>query len=210
MSEEALREFGLKSELFADLYALKQHLHESNLEPKTYYLEGVEGGFVRPSFYLKFVSYRTVPYNQYMSILEQNVQVQFFTEDYFDAIYTSEALMNLLAPPSDLILPKYDFTTSPPTKLSVTGRDSAGNEVGPIAMGIRIDRTTVNSTPFQEEDETWNVPVSFTMRSPLISSMKNTPLRHIKVNRIGPPPEYSTQVGKIGTVAKLNIERTDS
>src|SRR5687767_6115797 len=135
MSEEALRHYGEKDELIADLYAIKQFLLESDLEPKVYYLERVEGGFVRPSFLIQVLNFKNIPKNQYMSWVEADIQIQFFSDDMFEAQYVASRLMQMLAPVSDVLLPHYDFTVEPPQPVSITGIGPDGTSE-PAELGL--------------------------------------------------------------------------
>ena len=72
MSLEALIEYGAKDDAWADLYAIYNYLFETGVEHElsalpTWYFERVEGGFIRPSFYLKYVTLTPVPHSSYMT-----------------------------------------------------------------------------------------------------------------------------------------------
>lgn len=161
----------MSSLLLGDLYSLKEFIYESRIGAPRFYLKLEEGSFERPSFFIKLVDTTLVPrIKEYRSISSQ-VMVQYFTEDFYDAQVVNTQLQMLLsgAPVhNDVVLPRYDFTTSPPTKCTVSGWDVDRTYRGDGFMGARIDPTTINSGGVQQEDNrAWNVPVTFTMHSPM-------------------------------------------
>lgn len=174
-TEAEFRAAAAKSDLVANLYSLKQHLFESGIDDKVFYLGREEGSFTRPSFFLRINSMPVDPYNGYMSWQVLQVQVQYFSEDMLDAHAVGDQVQRILAPRPDLILPRYDFTQDPPRKIPVSEQ-----------MGCRVDPTTVSSDPFQEPEGGWNVPITFTMRAPILSPTINNPLTHVYEQIVGP------------------------
>lgn len=176
-TEKDLREQAKYSQLLGDLYSLKQYLFESPLPIKVFYLQRVEGSFARPSFLIKFVVMPSEPYNSYMTIRNESMLVQFFTEDMLEAYAIADQVTQLLRPNGrDLILPRYDFSQDPPVKIPLSER-----------MGIRVDPTTITAEPFEEADGSWNVPITFTMRSDILHLHEGTPLENVILERLGPP-----------------------
>lgn len=178
MSDDLLRDAGAESEELADLYAVKQFLFYSGIGPQTYFLETVEGAFVRPSFMIKIVNMDLTPYNSYMDIMVYQMMIQFFTADYFEALTVAGQLVNLLANRKGVIIPKWNFALDPPEPWSVNGRSDDG-EVVPMKMGIRVPPQDVLAAPFQEGDDSWNVPVTFTARSYRVSTPETTVIERI-------------------------------
>lgn len=189
MSDDLLRDLGRTSEELADLYAVKQYLYKSGIGPQTYYLERVEGAFIRPSFFIKIVNMNLQPYNGYMNIMVYQMMIQFFTNDYFEAMVTAGQLSNLLGDKRGVIIPKYDFSTDPPEEISVNGINSDGEQVR-SKMGIRIPPQDVLAAPFQEDDDSWNVPVTFTARSYRTQEETGTLLENVILSNpdLVPPP----------------------
>jgi len=69
---------------------------------------------------------------------------------------------------NDVVLPRYDFSTNPPTQQTVSGWDRDESFVGGGVMGARIDPNTINNGGIlQEDNREWNVPITFTMYSPM-------------------------------------------
>lgn len=215
MSEQELRRLGAKSELMSDLYALKQMLFESEIEPKKYYLERIEGAFERPSFLIKIVSWNVIPRNDRFNRLREEVLIQYFSEDYFDAKDVAMQVVDLITRNhlgvKDVLLPRYDFTKEPPEKISISGLDTDGNPTPHYAMGARINPESISVNPFQEEDERWNVPITFTIDSPVVPSRPGFPDID-KVTQQIVPPGYKVEdfILEAGVSSKINIEEVDS
>ena len=208
-----LTHLGKHSLVVEDLYSLKQLLFESDIEPKTYYLERVEGQFERPSFLIKIVNFANVPYNDYMSWIDEDVLIQYMASSMLDAQATSARVMNLLTRTGvgvkDVILPRYDFSTEPPTKIPVSYRDISGNIAFPSNMGTRIDPTSVRCVVAQEPDERWSSAITFTMRSPSIPCRDPGPvIRHMEITRIGAclPVEFPETGIDLTTDVSTDIE----
>lgn len=191
MGLTALQEYGKRDDAWADLYAIYDFLFESGIENElavapTYYFHRVEQGFTRPSFMVKYVSLRPIPYNHYMQWYEGAVQLSFFSEDVFDATLMLHKIQRLIAPVHDVILPKYDWTQETPVKLPVNGVSPDG-EVGEHTMGARILPETVNGTTLQEPDERWQTIVNFTIKSPRIEPENPILLEHVIPEYVGKP-----------------------
>lgn len=157
--------------VLGDLYALQQFIYESGIGEPRFYLKLEEGSFQRPSFFLKLVETSIEPrVKEFRGIMSQ-VMVQYFTEDFYDAQVVATQLQMLLsgAPVhNDVVLPRYDFTTNPPTKCTTSGWDADRTYVGEGVMGARIDPTTITNGGVQQEDNrAWNVPITFSMYSPM-------------------------------------------
>lgn len=213
MSEEKLRQYGGQSELMSDLYALKQFFYESEINPKIYYLERIEGAFQRPSFLIKIVSFNVIPKNDYFSILREDVLINYYAEDYFDAQDTSMQVLNLLTRKyngtKDVILPRYDFTKEPPEKYSVTGINSDGSPTYSSYMGCRIDPGSLSVSPFQEPDEKWTVAITFTMDSPRIPVRVEPDVIKKVSGEVHPPRFYPSDfILESGISSTISIEDT--
>lgn len=154
-----------------DLYALQQHLYENRVGSDRFYFKLEEGSFQRPCFFLKIVDSSLAPYHRSYRRVVSQVMVQYLTEDYYDAQEVNNELQMILSGGphfADLVLPRYDFTTSPPTKHTVSGWDGENTYVGNPVMGSRIDPASVSSGGLmQEENRAWVVPVTFNMTSPM-------------------------------------------
>jgi|SRR5688572_3789160 len=214
MSEEKLRLLGGKSEVMSDLYALKQMLFESEIMPKKYYLERIEGAFERPSFLIKIVGWNVIPRNDAYSKLREEVMIQYFSEDYFDAKNVSMQVVDLLTRNhlgmKDCILPRYDFSKEPPEKISVTGLDADGNATPNYAMGARIDPSSISVNPFQEEDERWTIPITFTMDTPVIPVRPGHPtIENIEHTISAPTYRVEDFILEAGVSSKIDIEEVE-
>jgi len=163
----------INSVVLGDLYSLQQHLYESRVGSDRFYFKLEEGSFQRPCFFIKVIDSALAPYHRSFRQVESQVMVQYLSEDYYDAqVVANDLQMILSGGPyyGDLVLPRYDFSTQPPTKRTVTGWDGENTYVGNAVMGARIDPATVNSGGvMQEDNRAWNVPITFTMRSPMPS-----------------------------------------
>lgn len=198
-TDEEFRQAALQSPLIGDLYSLKQHLFESDIPIKVFYLEREEGSFTRPAFFLRITSMPIDPYNGYMSWQVEQVQVQFFSETILEAHSIANQVMQILAPRPDLILPKYDFTQNPPKKIPINNR-----------MGIRVDPTTVTADPFQEPTGWWNVPITFTMRAPILSPNLINPLEHVYEKLVWSPPYEPPVVTITALATNFDMQITSS
>jgi hypothetical protein len=199
MSNDALIEFGKRDDAWADQYSMFRFMFESGIEDELeklpiYYYEPVEQAFQRPSFYIKYVNLRPIPVNHYMTWYEGAVQIQFFSEDMFEANLMKSKLLELFAPVRDVILPKYDYTVDPPEKISVTGLtpDGEGTEA---RMGTRIMPDTVTGRAFRESDERWQTVIGFTMRSPRLTPRDCNILRSVTRQPFGELPARVLEAG---------------
>lgn len=169
--------------VLGDLYALQQLIFESGIGFGRFYFKLEEGSFQRPSYYIKIISSTlNSQIKSYRQITSQ-IMVQYFTEDFYEAQTVANDLQVLLSggPYSvDVLLPRYDFSTLPPTKLSINGYDSdrmvatnyeyyeGGGSSPAGVMGARIDPTTIsNGGVIQEANRGFNVPITFSMLSPV-------------------------------------------
>ena len=161
----------MSSLVLGDLYSLKEFLYESGIGTPRFYLKLEEGSFARPSFFIKLVESNVTPRVKEFRSITSQVMVQYFTEDYYDAqVVATQLQMALSGAPvhNDVVLPRYDFTTNPPTKCEVSGWDVDRTYVGGGVMGARIDPTTINNGGvIQEDNRAWNVPITFSMHSPM-------------------------------------------
>jgi len=157
--------------VLGDLYSLQQFIYASKIGSDRTYLKLEEGSFQRPAFYIKLVETNMVPRVKEFRGITSQVMVQYFTEDFYDAQVVATQLQMLLsgAPVyNDVVLPRYDFTTNPPTEYTTSGWDLDGAYVGNGVMGARIDPTTINNGGvIQEDNRAWNVPITFSMYSPM-------------------------------------------
>jgi len=161
----------INSVVLGDLFALQQHIYENRIGSDRFYFKLEEGSFQRPAFFIKVVDSALAPYHRSYRRVVSQVMVQYLTDDYYDAqVVANDLQMLLTGGPlyGDLVLPRYDFTTSPPTKHTVSGWDGENTYVGNSVMGARIDPITVSSGGvMQEENRAWNVPITFSMASPM-------------------------------------------
>lgn len=159
------------SAVLGDLYSLQQFIYESTIGAPRFYFKLEEGSFQRPCFYIKLIETNLNPRVKEFRGITSQVMVQYFTEDFYDAHIVATKLQMLLsgAPVhNDVILPRYDFSTSPPTRKTVTGWDIDNTFVGNARMGARIDPTSINNGGIiQEDNRAWNVPITFSMYSPM-------------------------------------------
>lgn len=211
MSLDALIEFGAKDETWHDMYSLFRFMFESELnsittDPPFYYFERVEAGFQRPSFLIKTVTGRPIPYNYYLSWYEHAVQVSFFSEDLFECQYVMSSYQKLLTGFRDVILPRYDFSVSPPLPISVSGRNADGQLV-PSAMGTRIMPDTVNARLLQEPDDRWQSVITFNMRSPRLSERHCNVLESVEATHIGPPSGTPLVISQAEIKGDLEVEQ---
>jgi len=178
------------SDVLGDLYSLQQHIYESKIGFGRFYFKLEEGSFQRPSYYIKVIESTLNSRHRSFRQITSQIMVQYFTEDYYEAQVVSSKLPILLSGGAlfaDLVLPRYDFSTTPPTKKSVSGWDQDNTFSGELVglegggstvsntMGARIDPTTINNGGIiQEDNRAWNVPITFSMVSP-VSSFQNIP-----------------------------------
>lgn len=159
------------SAVLGDLYSLQQFIYESTIGAPRFYFKLEEGSFQRPCFYIKIIETTLNPRVKEFRGITSQIMVQYFTEDFYDAQIVATRLQMLLsgAPVhNDVVLPRYDFSTNPPTQKSVTGWDIDNTFVGNASMGARIDPTTINNGGvIQEDNRAWNVPITFSMYSPM-------------------------------------------
>lgn len=159
-----LAEAGIEDELVGDLYSIQQFLFESGLQPKRYFTSLTEGHFERPGFLIKYIDAKVIPVNMALKRVESEVMVQYFASSHFDGLAMLGKLLDLFSGYPSVLLPLYDFTTDPPSKISVSGVDANGVRVTERKMGLRIDPNTVKGEVIPAADETyWNVPITFTM-----------------------------------------------
>ena len=158
--------------IVSDLWSLKELIFRSGIGASLFYFKLEEGSFIRPSYFIKVVNVTVIPRHAGYRELQEAIMVQYFTEDYYDALVTQTALSLLLsgAPNfADIILPRYDFSQSPPQPISITGRDNSDGTLDPnCLMGARIDPTTITSSAIEEENRTFNVSFTFTVNSPVL------------------------------------------
>lgn len=161
----------VNSLVLGDLYSLQQFIYEAKVGPPRFYFKLEEGSFQRPSFYVKIIESNLNPRVKEFRGITSQIMVQYFTEDYYDAQVVATQLQMLLsgAPVhNDVVLPRYDFSTNPPTKHTVSGWDGDRTFVGNGRMGARIDPSTINNGGIiQEDNRAWNVPITFSMYSPM-------------------------------------------
>lgn len=159
------------SAVLGDLYSLQQFVYESTIGAPRFYFKLEEGSFQRPCFYIKLIETSLNPRVKEFRGITSQVMIQYFTEDFYDAQVVATQLQMLLsgAPVhNDVVLPRYDFSTNPPTKKSVSGWDDDNVLVECGTMGARIDPSTINNGGIiQEDNRAWNVPITFTMYSPM-------------------------------------------
>lgn len=165
-----------ESEIWGALFSVSKMLFDApEITVKNYYFQKLTGNnFERPAFLIKLIVPRTRPRNTRSRWLDLEMLVQYYSESEFDAIITAEKTMNLLAGWPQTILPKYDFSQTPPRKISFTGKDQNGLLV-PHTTGMRIDPVSVRGAePFQTEDGNWQVPITFTMDLPQRNELEDT------------------------------------
>jgi len=138
------------------------------------------------------------------------VQLQFFSEDVFEAGFVASRVSELLAPPPQrqLILPKYDFSKSPPEKFSISGITDDGGCVE-SKMGTRILTDSINVNTFQEEDERWQTVISFTTKSPRLTERECNILRNVTATRIGPPEDYPVLIVDVDMDNSVDSEQPE-
>jgi len=180
------------SPVLGDLYALQQFIYQSGIGAPLFYFTLEEGSFVRPSFYIKVVeSSLASRITEFRGITSQ-IMVQYFADDFYDAHVVSTKLQMLLsgAPVfTDVVLPRYDFSTNPPTAQTVSGWDAERTYVGGAVMGPRIDPTTISSGGvIQEDNRAWNVPITFTMYSPMPTYQSHQVIEDVIVDFLSGKP----------------------
>ena len=159
------------SAVLGDLYSLQQFIYSNRVGAPRFYFKLEEGSFQRPAVYIKLIESNLIPRVKEFRGIQSQVMVQYFTEDYYDAQVVATQLQMLLsgAPVhNDVVLPRYDFSTNPPSECPVSGWDDDRTYVGGGVMGARIDPSTIsNGGVIQEDNRAWNVPITFTMYSPM-------------------------------------------
>jgi len=182
----------INSIVLGDLYSLQQYLYENRIGSDRFYFKLEEGAFQRPSFFITVIDSALTPFHRSFRQVDSQVMVQYLTEDFYDAqVVANDLQMALSGGPyyGDLVLPRYDFTTQPPTKYTVTGWDGENKYVGNSKMGARIDPATVNSGGvMQEDNRAWNVPITFTMKSPMPSFQDFPTMEEITIDFLSGTP----------------------
>ncbi len=170
-----IEQTSVASEVWGDLYGVFRALFDDpRLPARRVYFDGIEGdNFERPSYQIKFITLRNRPGNFVHKTMAQDIMVKYFAETEFEAIAAAEVIMDILSGWPIKTLPKYDFSVSPPRKISYTGRDQYGRVVS-WAVGNTIESDSIKADPFQTEDDRWEVPVTFTMLSPRIRNINPT------------------------------------
>ncbi len=207
----------INSLILGDLYALQQHLYESGVGSGRFYFKLEEGSFQRPSIFIKLVGSNVTPYHMSFREIKSEIMVQYFTEDYYDAqVVANDLQFALSGGPlfADLVLPRYDFTTSPPTKRTVSGWDNdgihtAGGQAGHGVLGARIDPSTIsNGGIVQEDNRAWNTAITFSMDHPLLSFQDFPTIENVTFEILTGEPVLP-QIRKVCTRGVPSVEITD-
>lgn len=155
------------SNLWGDIYAIFRYLMADQRVPVRRVFFGRLRGdnFERPSIQLKYVSLQQKTRHHNLKFVESDVLLHYYCNTEWEAVTAAEVFLDLLTGWPETVLPRYDFTVNPPQKISLSGVDYHGQEVT-RAAGIRIDPNSVKADPFESEDHNWQVPITFTIRSP--------------------------------------------
>ena len=144
---------------------------DNNVGPKRFYLKLEEGSFQRPAFYISIIGSVIVPNHRNFRWVEAQVDIQYFGADFYDTLDVGMALQLLLSGGdkySDVLLPRYDYTKNPPEPFSTSGFDQDGQRQLQPVVGARISPESISNSGVNPEDnQEYNVVVSFQMRSPL-------------------------------------------
>lgn len=157
----------LKSEIWGDLYSVYRWLFDDPSVPSHRYMfQNLDGNsFRRPSCLVKLVRARNKPHNIVSRSADLDIMVQYYATNHWEAVGVGDRILNAFSGWPQVILPKYDFSKSPPERISITGVDQYGVAV-PSTMGIRIDPESVGMDIVTTEDQKYQVAVTFTMVSP--------------------------------------------
>lgn len=213
------------SVVLGDLYSLQQLIYESGIGFGRFYFKLEEGSFQRPSYYIKVIESNLGSRHRSFRQITSQIMVQYFTEDYYEAQVVSNDLQILLSGGqlfADVVLPRYDFSVSPPAKQSVSGWDAdatstlgasnleGGGTQAYGVMGARIDPTTINNGGIiQEDNRAFNVPITFSMTSPLPSFQNIPTMENISWEILTGQPVMA-QVLRVCTRGVPSIEQTEA
>lgn len=164
------------SEIWGDLYSVGQALFESpDIVTRRIYYQSLQGNnFERPSFLVKLTAGRNRSRNIATRWFDADILVQYYTTTEWDAISVGDVVMGIFSGFPEVLLPKYDFSTSPPSKISISSVNQYGERV-PSLMGIRVDPESVKLTTLETPDENWQANIEFTMVSPRRANMNLAP-----------------------------------
>lgn len=165
------------SEIWGDIYSCYRALYDNPaVVNHRYYFQNLKGdNFQRPSYLVKLVTARNRGRNIATRWAHLDIMVQHFAETEWDAITGAEQVANTFSGFPQVLLHKWDFSGTVPSKISISGVDQYGGVV-PSAMGIRIDPDSVTTDITQTEDKRWQSSTTFTMVSPRRADLGVLPL----------------------------------
>lgn len=163
-------------EVWGDLYAVFRCLIDCpDIPSHRVYFQNLRGqSFERPSFLIKMVAERNRSRNIATRWADMDVMIQFYARTEWDAVGVAGRMVELFSGFPEKLIPKWDFSQSPPQKISISGVDQYGQAV-PSTMGIRITPDSVRAEVDDTEDEQWQATVEFTMVSPRRANLDLAP-----------------------------------
>lgn len=163
-------------EVWGDIYAIYRCLIDAPTVPShRVYFQNLRGkAFERPSFLIKVVTERNRSRNIATRWADMDIMIQYYADTEWDAVGVAGRVVELFSGFPEKLIPKWDFASDPPERISISGVDQYGQAV-PATMGIRITPDTVRSVVTEAEDERWQATIEFTAVSPRQASLTLPP-----------------------------------
>ena len=180
---------------FDDLNAIREHLFQSPLGPKSYILQRSRELFERPTYLIQSLNQAWIPKGQYYGLVDHNLLIEFYALDYEAAMRVSGDLLMLFASPGrGLVLPYWDVgqtdgdpcTPDPPNEPEIlydTYWEKCGFPPNSVPlMGVRILQETIAITNEQEDMDVadrqdWTVSMTLRAHAPRVLFDVNDPLQ---------------------------------
>ena len=181
---------------FDDINAVRMHLYQSLLGPKSYLLQRKRGTFDRSTYLIQSLNQAWTPGGSYAGSVDHNMLVEFYALEYEEAMRVAGDLMLLFASPSGLVLPYWDMTDpeNPVVLYDDWWEKNAGFPPRTVhRLGVRVLEDTITMVTEQEQTEVaelehWTVSLSFRMMAPRVLFDLNDPavagkvLREVKLS----------------------------
>jgi len=161
---------------FDDLNAVRMHMFNSLLGPKSYILQRWREGFARPTYLIQSLNQAWVPHNAYWAQVDHNFLIEFYSLDYESAFRVAGDLMLLFGSPGNgLVLPYWDLTDPDNPAIQYDAFwEACGFPPDTVArMGVRIMQETITVATEQEdndvaEQQEWMVSMTFRGLAPRV------------------------------------------
>lgn len=182
--------------LFDDLNAVRMHMYNSLLGPKSYIAQRSRDVFERPTYLIQSLNQNWMPKGDYHALIDHNLLVEFYALDYISAQRVAGDLLLLFGRPgTGLVLPYWDLSDpADPLVLYDDYWTDCGFEPNTIPrMGLRVlqDSLVVNSEQEDSDvvdEQQWQVTMSFRAHAPRIlfdvndPAQAGLPIREVKLS----------------------------